>query len=121
MREKSSKIGYMEYSTDNFLRIEIRYGLMQFTLVIFSTYNFFIESFKSSKSAQPFFTFKNSILSLNYLLLSLTINSVNSKKAPLKIHSLLRLVKLLFINVFKQFACYVRLFLSSKYLLLHKL
>lgn len=35
---------------------------MQFTLVIFSTYEFFVESLASAKLAQPFFMQKNGIV-----------------------------------------------------------
>ncbi|PCI52582.1 MAG: hypothetical protein COB45_12315 [Gammaproteobacteria bacterium] len=36
---------------------------MQFTLVIFSTYEFFVESLASEKLAPPFFRSKNSVIS----------------------------------------------------------
>jgi|GEM_PF-6126084 len=68
---------------------------MQFTLVKFSTYKFFVESFQSSKSAQYLITFKNSL----FLVVRLPKNGKISKYAPLKIHLLLIQMKHLFFKL----------------------
>ncbi len=69
-----------------FLWTEKRYGLMQFTQVIFNTYSLFLESAAKAKWTPAFLMFKNS------LLLSCCVGGcVNAKKnfstnAPLKIY-----------------------------------
>ena len=72
---------------------------MQFTLVIFNTYEFFIESFKSTKLAQTFFTFNISIL-FRFCFIK---NGKISKKAPLIIHLCFKRVKHIFIIIFDTF------------------
>lgn len=74
---------------------------MQFTLVIFSTYKFFVESFHSSKSAQYLVTFKNSFL----LVVRLPKNGKVSKNAPLTVHLFVLQMKHLFYKFINSRPC----------------
>jgi hypothetical protein len=88
---------------------------MQFTLVIFSTYKFLVESFQSSKSAQYLVTLKNSFL----LVVRLPKNGKVSKNAPLTVHLLVIQMKHLFFKFVNSMSCLPLKKFSNIFLLLN--